>query len=143
MTRNIIVLGCAVLLALGLSFVSFAGSAPDADGDGVPDQYDNCRDVPNGPLAATASCDGQEDGDPDGYGEPCDFDYNNNGAADAGDLGDMFIELADPGAAPQTFDNNCNGAPDAGDLGDLFLQLGVPVGPSDLPCAGTIPCVAQ
>ena len=141
MMRNVVTLGCAALLAIGLSFASFAGSIPDADSDGVPDQFDNCSALANGPLAGTASCFGQEDADQDGYGQPCDYDYNNNGAADLGDLGDMLNNLNDPLAA--VFDNNCNGAPDLGDLGDLLTQLNNNPGPSGLACAGTIPCIAQ
>ena len=50
MKRNFIVLGCAGMLAFGLSFSAFAGSAPDVDSDGVPDAYDNCKSTANGPL---------------------------------------------------------------------------------------------
>lgn len=141
MKRNWLIFGCGALLALGLSFGAFAGSITDADGDGVPDSFDNCRTTDNGPLQATAACNGQEDANLDGYGQPCDFDYNQNGAADASDLGTMLGSLGNPAAA--ALDNNCNGAPDAGDLAALLGKLGQPPGPSDLPCAGTIPCVAQ
>ena len=37
MTRNLLILGCAALLAIGLSFGAFAGSVTDTDGDGVFD----------------------------------------------------------------------------------------------------------
>jgi hypothetical protein len=138
------------LLAVGFSLTSMAGSIQDNDSDGVPDQYDNCRTIANGPTGATGSCNSQEDftlvgpgfttPGKDGYGNPCDFDYNNNGSADAGDLGDLLSNLGNP--LRPDMDNNCNGLPDSGDLGDFLTALGsnpLP-GPSDLPCAGTIPC---
>lgn len=140
MKRNLLILGCATLLALGLSLVSYAGAAPDADGDGVPDQYDNCDATPNGPLAATGGCNGQEDGDLDGYGNPCDADLNNNNSVDAADLGALLTAYGTPSA---TADLNCNGSVDASDLGNLLSNYGAPPGTSGLSCAGTIPCVAQ
>ena len=81
MMRNLIVLGCAGLLALGLSISSFAGVDPDTDGDGVTDSNDNCINVQNGPSGG--ACSAQEDGvtaqnpaDPDGYGAvtPAEFE---------------------------------------------------------------------
>ncbi len=44
--------------------------APDTDGDGVPDNIDNCR------LTANS---GQQDTDADGYGNMCDADLDNDG----------------------------------------------------------------
>jgi len=79
MTRRLIVLGSAVLLAFGLSFSAFAGSTTDGDSDGVPDGYDNCSATANGPSAGTGACNSQEDYDADGYGQPCDGDVDNSG----------------------------------------------------------------
>jgi hypothetical protein len=145
--RNLIILGCAVLLALGLSFGSIAGSINDTgDFDGVPNQYDNCDVYPNGPLLtdpSTPLCDGQEDGDLDGYGNPCDYDYNNNGQADLSDLSQQ-IDNAFSGSTNPVFDNNCNGQADLADLSasiDNSFSGTIP-GTSGLACAGTIPCVA-
>jgi hypothetical protein len=109
MKLNLMALGCAFLLALGLSSVTFAGSITDDDGDGVPNGFDNCTaPVANGPLGGNAC--GQFDADADGYGNACDADYGNNGVVDSGDL--------------------------VGLLG----KLGGSPGPSDLGCAGTVPC---
>lgn len=144
MTRTLVVLGCAALLAMGLSTFTFAGSIPDADSDGVPDQYDNCNVLPNGPLAQTNSCNGQEDGNLDGYGNPCDADVNNNGAADLTDVSQVFAAAAVVSTNP-TFDLNCNGAADLTDVSITFnaASLVLVPGPSGLACAGTVPCVAQ
>jgi hypothetical protein len=142
--RNLVILGCAALLAVGLSFGSFAGSITDNDGDGVPDQYDNCKTTPNGPLLATNGCDSQEDGELDGYGNPCDYDTNQNGAADVGDLGEWIDNVVASSTNP-VYDGNCNGASDVGDLGDAIdnVVASAPPGPTDLACAGVIPCVAE
>ena len=157
MTRNLIVLGCAGLLAFGLSFGTFAGSVPDADGDGVPDQYDNCRVVPNGPLAGTDLCTGQEDdggdginaggvypyaGPPDGYGNACDYDFNGDNLVTAADLGEMLTNV---GTLPHDlqFDVTCDSLVTAADLGNTLAAIGVIALDSGLACAGTYagPCV--
>ncbi len=50
--------------------IYYPGSAPDSDGDGVPDASDNAYLTPNP---------GQEDSDGDGYGNIADADFNNDG----------------------------------------------------------------
>jgi hypothetical protein len=145
--RNLLILGCAALLALGISFGSIAGSITDNDGDGVPDQYDNCLTTANGPLGTPGGgslCDGQEDGDLDGYGNPCDYDANQNGQTDLGDLSE-FLDNAVAATTNPVYDGNCNGQTDLGDLSDAIdnaVAATLP-GPSQLPCAGTSPCVAE
>jgi hypothetical protein len=143
MMRNLIVLGCAGLLAIGLSFATFAGSIQDADGDGVPDAQDNCVDTPNGPLLATGQCNAQEDGDLDGYGNPCDFDVDQDGAAGLPDV----AAVTDNAAIVSTelvYDFDCDGAaglPDVASETDNAAIVAQP-GPSGLGCAGTPVCVA-
>ena len=97
MTRNLIALGCAGLLAFGLSLSAFAGSVTDSDGDGVPDGYDNCIDTPNGPSGSTALCNSQEDYDNDGYGQICDEDVDNNGNTLGGDLSIVLAAIGNVG----------------------------------------------
>jgi hypothetical protein len=148
MTRNLIVLGCAALLAIGLSFGSFAGSVPDADSDGVPDNFDNCVDVANGPLAGTGLCNGQEDATLDGYGNPCDYDPNDDGASGPDDLAAMLDNVAAVSTNP-VFDNNCDGAAGPDDLAAMLDNVAAVAqpGPTGLVgCANTAPatppCVA-
>jgi hypothetical protein len=146
MMRNLIVFGCAALLAIGLSMGSFAGSIVDNDSDGVPNEFDNCREFANGPLAqeAGSSCDGQEDGDLDGYGNGCDTDTNNDGASGLDDVSATFDEAAIP-TTTLNYDFNCDGAVGLDDVSTVFDDAAIPAvpGPSDLPCAGTPICVAE
>jgi hypothetical protein len=55
---------------------SFEAPLPDSDGDGVPDQNDNCVSTPNP---------SQLDTDGDGIGNACDADDDNDGVADGAD----------------------------------------------------------
>jgi len=148
MMRNLIGLGCAGLLALGLSMSSFAGVVPDSDSDGTDDNNDNCTAVVNSFLLPATGCQAQEDGlnaenpdEPDGYGTVCDTDFNNNGATDSVDLGQMLIASTNVSTDVDK-DLNCNGAADSADLGVVLIDstnVQVP-GPSGKSCAGTVPC---
>lgn len=141
MMRNLIVLGCAALLAIGLSFTAYSGAPPDTDSDGSTDPNDNCVLVTNSVLLSTGSCNSQEDGDSDGYGNPCDHDVNNDGAAGLDDLNFTFLEQKSVGTDPN-YDFNCDGATGLDDVVAVFqAQAAVLVpGPSGLACAGTVPC---
>ena len=58
---------------LALLFASGSESlASDLDGDAIPDAYDNCSALPS-----LVQC----DADRDGYGNPCDADFDQNGIA--------------------------------------------------------------
>ncbi len=87
--------------------------APDSDGDGVPDDTDNCTFVPNGD---------QFDADGDGFGNLCDPDLNGDCIVNALDLGLLRVAFfsADPVA-----DFNGDGVVNSVDLGlmrVLFFQ---------------------
>ena len=138
MTRNLIALGCAGLLAFGLSFSAFAGSVTDTDADGVPDAYDNCSTTPNGPSLGTGSCNAQEDYDQDGYGQICDADFDNNNSTVIGDLNALLANFGVAADLPTDID--CNGSTVVGGLNALLAKFGTPPGPPGLACAGTIPC---
>ena len=59
---------------------------PDADGDGIPDDQDNCILIPNGPLIPDAGGNSQLDTDGDGYGNLFDGDLDNDGSTNTLDL---------------------------------------------------------
>ncbi len=142
MTRNLIVIGCAALLAFGLSFGSFAGASPDTDTDGVPDSFDNCTSIANGPSGSTGSCNSQEDYNADGYGQPCDADINNDGFNGLDDVNLMLGALG--GAATDPSNLNCDAIVGLDDVNYALGQLGGTPGASGLACAGTgTPCSAQ
>lgn len=122
-----------LLLAQGV----IAGSIVDTDGDGVPDDLDNCRLVQNGPLANPGSCPSQFDVDQDGYGNACDTDISNNTVVGLEDGGAI---LASFGANDPLADVTCNGVVGLEDLGEWISAIGSsPAGDSGLACAGTVP----
>ena len=124
-----------ILLIAGLSLAAAAESAPDTDGDGVPDSLDNCTTVPNPPPVFDC------DTDKDGYGNRCDGDLNNDGLVDGLD----FIALqacSASGSDPDGVgcDLNCDTlSNDLSTFREAFEAGAVP-GPSGLECAGTVPC---
>ncbi len=90
----------------------------DMDEDGIPDDEDNCKLVPNAD---------QSDPDSDGFGTPCDGDLNNDCGTDFLDLA-VFKGLifgADPVA-----DFDGSGGVDFLDLGILKALFFMPPGPS-------------
>jgi hypothetical protein len=140
--------------------------APDTDGDGIPNRFDNCRYLVNGPLAGPVSCyctvnkDGlctvvpaaivgfdQVDTDGDGNGNPCDGDLNNDTTVNSSDQLVLNTDLKTGSSTPGSgSDMNCDGAVNSTDqtLLNGQLKIGAP-GPSGLWCAGTgtpaAPCV--
>ena len=141
MMRNLILLGIAGLLAVGLSVSSMAGGPADSDLDGIVDTSDNCVDVPNGPDLGTNSCNDQLDGDNDGFGNPCDTDTDNDGGAT---LIDVSATLAAAGAVSSdpNFDFDCDGGATLIDVSRVLADAAAVTapGPSGLACAGTVPC---
>ena len=75
----VVVSACAAFAATTVAFAQVT----DTDFDGVPDAFDNCVLVPNGPLAGEGPP--QYDVDQDGYGNACDCDFKNDGAVGLGD----------------------------------------------------------
>jgi hypothetical protein len=144
MMRNLIVLGCAGLLAIGLSITSFAGVEPDTDLDGVADSADNCSTYANGPSAqdpATPLCAAQEDGNADGYGNPCDSDLDGDFAASLIDVSQELAASQAVSTDPQ-FDMDCDGGASLIDLSMVLADSHAVAqpGPSGLACAGTASC---
>jgi len=103
----------------------------DTDMDGIPDNLDNCIEVPNAD---------QRDTDGDGYGNRCDGDLNNDGMVNAVDLGllkQVFI-TADPDA-----DFNGDGIVNSLDLGLFKKMYNKPPGPSATEGAITIISISE
>ncbi|NNF17943.1 MAG: hypothetical protein HKN70_14460 [Gammaproteobacteria bacterium] len=111
---------------------------PDSDGDGVTDSVDNCTDVANAD---------QRDSNGDGFGNVCDFDYDNNCVVQFTDIQQLGLSIfTTDGGGPgpngglydPDFDLNDDGAINFGDLGAppnnfaaAFLE---PPGPSANAC---------
>jgi hypothetical protein len=127
-------------ISIGYPIASFAGLAPDADGDGIPDVLDKCTlDSRN----VASSC----DTDVDGYGNPCDADFDQNGVVNANDFSNYFIPAFKGGSSAQGQDMDCNGVVNANDFSNYFVPKfkgalgGAVPGPSGLSCAGTPGCM--
>jgi hypothetical protein len=138
MMRKVMITGCAMMLAFGLSLGANAGSITDTDGDGVPDSYDNCSTDANGPMGG--ACTAQQDADLDGYGDFCDQDTNNDGLVG---INDVTATVGALGSGTQLYDYNCDGLVGVNDVTKAVGALNGPPGPSGLACAGSIPCIAQ
>jgi len=128
------------LFAFGFAMSASAGAVVDTDGDLVPDQFDNCRIVDNGPAEGT----NQVDSDLDGYGNRCDADYDNSLTTTSLDFG-QFLATFGTNSLGET-DHDGSGTITSLDFG-IFLGKfagtapgGNPPGPSGLACAATTPC---
>ena len=131
---------------IGYPIASFAGLAPDADNDGIPDVLDKCS-IDSRNATAPSTC----DSDVDGYGNVCDADFDQNFAVNASDFGNLFVPAfkgLDPSPWPQGMDMDCSGAMNANDFSLYFVPKfkgvsalgGAVPGPSGLSCAGTPGC---
>jgi len=92
----------------------------DSDGDGVPDNRDNCTRVPNPD---------QRDADNDGFGNACDPDLNNDGVVDYTDVFYLFALFQSPNAVADLDGDGVVSWSDFQILLNTFLQ---PPGPSGL-----------
>lgn len=106
----------------------------DTDSDTICDAADNCSG-----LASAFTC----DTDSDGYGNPCDGDFNSNNVTSIADFTVLFLpDLVSGSDTGIGSDMNCGGTVSISDFTILFIpQLikGFP-GPSGIACAGTTPC---
>jgi len=140
-STNRFLLSAAFVLALALSPNGSSGQAvSDFDLDGVPDELDNCIEVPNGPLLGLSDVAGpyyvpQQDSDEDGYGNACDPDFNNDGANGLDDCSRLLASIASVNPADEELDMNSDGAPGWDDLTLQFSLIGSSPGPSGLACA--------
>jgi M6 family metalloprotease-like protein len=116
--------------------MSFRVSMPDADGDGIADAFDNCLLVANPD---------QRDTNADGFGNPCDADYDDDGAVatlDFAMLSQAFgATTGSPGWSPH-FDADGDGLVGNREFRLVRSNFGAEPGPSGLECAGAAPCRA-
>lgn len=123
--------------AIGFAMSANAGTIADADGDTIPDVFDDCSSIANGP--ATAGKPNQLDSDvpTDGYANMCDGDLTGDGVVAGTDFS-AFVPLF--GSALTAADFSGDGVVAGTDF-SLFVSFfgGVP-GPSGLNCAGISPC---
>jgi hypothetical protein len=131
-------------ISIGFPIASFAGLAPDADGDGIPDVLDKCT-LDSRNATAPATC----DHDTDGYGNVCDGDFDQNFSINSVDFSMLFVPAfkgSDPTPWPQGMDMDCNGSVNSVDFSMFFVPKfkgglgGAIPGPSGLSCAGTPGC---
>jgi hypothetical protein len=114
----------------------------DTDGDLVEDSIDNCLFERNGPNDLS----NQIDTDGDGYGTPCDTDFDQNGVITGSDFS-IFLENFNTGN-PLT-DLNGDGVTSGADFTIFVSSSNSGPGPSGLACAdptidiaaGDPPCV--
>lgn len=144
--RNLVLLVCATALSLGLAVSGFAGSVADDDGDGVPNNFDNCVTTANGPLAG--ACAAQQDANTNGYGNACEADWDQDGIVGGSDFiifsGAFGSTPGDSNWAPQV-DSDCDGVIGGSDFILFSGQFGGVSGPSGLGCAAPAAsgCVAS
>jgi hypothetical protein len=111
-----------------------AAVVPDQDGDGIGDPRDNCLTDPNPD---------QRDSNLDGYGNPCDGDFDGNFVVNSVDVGVFnhayLKDQGDPAYNPDV-DLDGNGTVNAIDRGRFRSMLFGAPGPSGLVCAGNATC---
>jgi len=106
--------------------------AADSDGDGIPDETDTTAS-PSG-IRPPYNC----DSDPDGYGNLCDADYDNDWGVGGPDFSGSLKGLTTMSAE---WDLDCDGTTGGTDFGPWTRGFSLmKPGPSRLSCAGHVPC---
>jgi hypothetical protein len=127
MKIKFLAIASAVLLVVGFSLTVSAGSIADGDGDTIPDVFDNCVNVPNGPNDAQ----NQTDTDGDGFGNQCDCDFVDPPPGDGIVLGNDIVELfgAFNSTTSPLHDMDGDGIVLGSDVVICFAQFNGPPGP--------------
>ncbi len=109
------------LTAVQAQVVPCSTNALDSDGDGIPDIYDNCINVPNADQRDTTGT---------GIGNACNPDLNHDGIVNAQDLALFKIAYAAYNSSAHTYnpnaDFNGDGKIDTADLAILEQYLNGP-----------------
>ena len=113
------------LFAIGFAMSATAGSIADADGDDIPDVFDNCSVVANG-AAPGGTCSNQIDTDSDGFGDICDADFDNDNVVAGSDFGILITAF---GTSDALTDLDCDGVVAGSDFGLLLGAFGTAPGP--------------
>ncbi len=122
-------LASTALLAFGLSLAAGAGSITDTDTDLIPDVFDNCSTVANGPGEAI----NQTNTDGDGFGNACDCDFGSPAPGDGFILGDDIVSaFASPfGGTSALHDLDGDGFVLGTDIVICFASFGGTPGPGN------------
>jgi len=127
------------LFALGFAFSATAGSVADGDSDAVPNVFDNCDALANGPAEGS----NQVDSDQDGYGNACDADYTQDTFVDTNDFA-IFL-AAFTGATPNAAtDHDGDGFTNVNDFATFlagFTSAVPQIGSTGLSCGMVVPCL--
>jgi hypothetical protein len=133
------ILRCLVLVVLFSLGEGVAFGQNDVDADLVPDSFDNCLEVPNGPGEAPNN---QVDADGDGYGNACDPDFDQSGFVGLTDFNAFWACFGSVGSCSSgggffpALDLDSDGVITNLDYARLLTQLGGPfIGVSGLSCA--------
>lgn len=121
--KSVLAIVGAALLAVGmLASSANAGSVSDGDSDLVPDAFDNCSAIANGPGEAS----NQVDTDSDGFGNACDCDFDQDNVCAGSDFG---VLLGNFGTGALLTDMDGDGLTAGSDFGIFLGQFGGAPGP--------------
>ena len=126
--------------AIGFAISANAGTIADADGDTIPDVFDDCSAQANGPTTPGKPNQLDSDDPTDGYGNMCDGDLTQDGVVAGTDF-TAFAGLF--GSADLRADFTGDGVVAGTDFTKFAGLFGQPLGPSGLNCATsplTLPC---
>ncbi len=110
-----------VMSFLILAWLPLSGNAAgDKDGDGIPDNQDNCIEITNA---------NQHDSNSDGYGNACDADLDNNGHVNFADL-NLFKSAFNTKNTDSPADFDSDGSVSITDFYAFKELFGKPPGPA-------------
>jgi len=109
------------LFAFGFAMSAAAGSVADGDTDGVPNAFDNCATVQNGPLAG--GCAAQENADGDAFGDACDGDYDQLGQVNINDFAFFLTDFISGVSGTPGTDHDCSGGVNINDFATFLAQF--------------------